>query len=89
MGVWASLSGLKVLCQTMIVWTEVTEGSQLSWLCGHCVPSELVQKDCSWRVLKWTRLLLFSMASGTRSLVFLSQVLPAEAEHSAEPLLPN
>lgn len=89
MGVWTSLSGLKELRQTFVVWTEVTEGSQLSCFCGHCVPSELVKEDCSWRVLNWTRLLMFYKASGTRSLVFLSQVIPAEAENSTELLLPG
>lgn len=68
---------------------EVTEGSQLSFLCDHCVPSELVKEDCSWRVLNWTRLLLFYEASGTRSLVFLSQVIPDEAEKSIKLLIPS
>lgn len=89
MGVWASLSGLKELHQTLIVRTEVTEGGQLSCLCGHCVPTELINKDCSWRVLNWTRLLLFYRASGTHSFVFLSQVIPAEAENLTELLLPS
>lgn len=86
MGVWASLSGLKELHQTLIVQTEVTEGGQLSCL---CVPTELINKDCSWRVLNWTRLLLFYRASGTHSFVFLSQAIPAEAENLTELLLPS
>lgn len=38
-------SQLKELHQTLIVWMEVTEGSQFSYLCGHRVPSELVKED--------------------------------------------
>lgn len=84
---WAYLSGPKELCQTSTVWTEIIEGSQLSCLCGHWVPSELVQEDSSWGMLNWTRLLLFLRQAAQHFSVFLSQVIPAEAENPAELLL--